>query len=134
MAKNSWIPLNRSSDGGAWSAFCGGSIEVVPPVPQDDGTVVPGYTLLDDCPRCLDEFARAALSGMLASGGSWDSRTVVDAYRLASLMMTTRPQTEDDMNKLQRFAIEHPLARAMPIFDGFKRLDGQWSIILTVNK
>lgn len=102
MAKNSWFALNRSSpDAGVWCIFCGGSIAVVPPVVQDDGTVVPGYALLDDCPRCLDEFARAALSGMLASGGSWDSRTVVDAYRLAALMMTTRPQP-DDMNRLRR--------------------------------
>lgn len=41
------------------------------------------------------------------------------------------------MTPMQKYAIEHPLARAIPdaiAAQNFRRIDYPWSLILTVNK
>ncbi len=38
------------------------------------------------------------------------------------------------MNAMQKYALEHPLARANANAQLYRRLDLPWSIILTVNK
>lgn len=48
-------------------SYCGHEVLIVPPV-QLNGEVVPGRVLFEDCPRCRDMFAMAALSSV------WDAK------------------------------------------------------------
>lgn len=72
--------------------YCGFEIPFVPPTEQS-GTFVPGKMLFEDCPKCRDEFAKAALTGLLSDGLAQAEPSQVTAgiaYRYADAMLSAR--------------------------------------------
>lgn len=72
---------------------CGFEIPFVPPMEQS-GTFVLGKMLFEDCPRCRDEFAKAALTGLSSATFPLQNRDAVtmaaSAYELADAMLAAR--------------------------------------------